>query len=104
MDKFQTLAIMVYKSAAAIQIIVGVPADAILFGQCLDTELSVGLCLVQFKDSLLAILKVGTMLQFMLDFCLRQNKSRGRFLALRLVDILNLLCFGGDDGIQKTQL
>ena len=104
MDKFQTLAIMVYKSAAAIQIIMGMPTNAVLFCQRFGTELSVGLCLIQFHDSLLAILKVGTMLQFMLDFCLRQNKSGGRFLVLRSVDQFNLLGFGGDAEIEKTQL
>ena len=61
------------------------------------------LCLVQFDDPLLAILKTGTMLaQFILNFSLRQNKSGGRFFALRSVDMFNLLGFGGDDGIQKT--
>ena len=50
-----------------------------------------------------AILKTGTMLaQFILNFSLRQNKSGGRFFALRSVDMFNLLGFGGDDGIQKT--
>ena len=103
-DKFQTLSVVVHKSAAAIQIIVGMPTNAVLFRQRFGTELSVGLCLIQFNDSLLAILKVGTMLQFMLDFCLRQNKSGGRFLVLRSVDCFNLLGFGGDAEIEKTQL
>jgi len=40
--------------------------------------------------------------QFILNFSLRQNKSGGRFFALRSVDMFNLLGFGGDDGIQKT--
>ena len=31
-----------------------------------------------------------------------QNKSGGRFLALRLVDFFNLLGFGGDVGIEET--
>ena len=53
-----------------IQIIVGTPADAVLLCQCSGSEFSVGLVLVQLDDSLLAILKVGTMLQFMLDLCL----------------------------------
>ena len=54
-------------------------------------------------DELLATCKPRTMLtQFVLDFSLRQNKSGGRFLALRSVDVLNLFCFGRDGGIQKT--
>ena len=105
MDKFQTLTIMVHKSAAAIQIIVGMPADAVLLCQCLGTELFVGLGLIQLNDSLLSILKSRAVFaQFMLDFCLRQNKSGGRFLVLRSVDCFNLLGFGGDAEIEKTQL
>ena len=102
MDKFQTFAIMVHKSAAAIQIVMGMSTDAVLLSQRFGTEFSVGLNLIQLGDTLLAVLKVGTLLQFMLDFSLRQNKSGGRFLALRSVDILDLFCFGGEDSIQKT--
>ena len=40
--------------------------------------------------------------QFVLNFSLRQNKSGGRFFALRSVDGFNLLGFGGDVGIEKT--
>ena len=69
-DKFQAFSIVIHESTAAIQIIVGTPADAVLLCQCSGSEFSVGLVLVQLDDSLLAILKVGTMLQFMLDLCL----------------------------------
>ena len=103
MVKFHSSPVVVDKPSAAIQIIVGVPTDAVLFRQCFSAEFAVGLCLVQFDDPLLAILKTGTMLaQFILNFSLRQNKSGGRFFALRSVDMFNLLGFGGDDGIQKT--
>ena len=48
-------------------------------------------------------LKTGTMLaQFILNFSLRQNKSGGRFFALRLVDGFNLFGFGGNVGIEET--
>ena len=101
--KFKSFSIMIYKTAAAIQKILRMSADAVFFCQCFGAEFAVGLCLVQFNDSLLAILKTGTMLaQFVLNFSLRQNKSGGRFFALRSVDMFNLLGFGGDDGIQKT--
>ena len=40
--------------------------------------------------------------QLVLNFSLRQNKSGGRFFALRSVDFFDLLGFGGEDGIQKT--
>jgi len=52
--KFQTLSIMVHKAAAAIQIIVGVPTDAVLLCQRLGTEFSVRLGLVQCHNALLA--------------------------------------------------
>ena len=39
-------------------------ADAVLFRQCFSAEFAVGLCLVQFDDPLLAILKTGTMVLF----------------------------------------
>ena len=105
MVKFQTFAIVVHKSAAAIQIIVGMPADAVLLCKCFATELSVGLNLIQLSDSLLAVLIAGAMpAQLVFDFRLRQNKSGGRFLALRSVDVLDLLCLGGDAGVEETQL
>ena len=101
--EFQSLPVVVDKPSAAIQIIVGVSADAVLFRQCFSAEFAVGLCLVQFDDPLLAILKTGTMLaQFILNFSLRQNKSGGRFFALRLVDGFNLFGFGGNVGIEET--
>ena len=73
-------------------------------GSCRMNDIEpVGLCLVQFDDPLLAILKTGTMLaQFILNFSLRQNKSGGRFFALRSVDMFNLLGFGGDVGIEEA--
>ena len=101
--KFKSFSIMIYKTAAAIQKIVGVPTDAVLLCQRLGTEFSVRLGLVQCHNALLATCKPRTMLtQFVLDFSLRQNKSGGRFFALRLVDFFNLLGFGGDGRIQKT--
>ena len=101
--KFKSFSIMIYKTAAAIQKILRMSADAVLFRQCFSAEFAVGLCLVQFNDSLLAILKTGTMLaQFVLNFSLRQNKSGGRFFALRLVDGFNLFGFGGNVGIEET--
>ena len=101
--KFKSFSIMIYKTAAAIQKILRMSADAVLFRQCFSAEFAVGLCLVQFDDPLLAILKTGTMLaQFILNFSLRQNKSGGRFFALRLVDFFNLLDFGGNVGIEET--
>ena len=101
--KFKSFSIMIYKTAAAIQKILRMSADAVLFRQCFSAEFAVGLCLVQFDDPLLAILKTGTMLaQFILNFSLRQNKSGGRFFALRLVDFSNLFSFGRDVGIEET--
>ena len=94
---------MVHKTPASVQKIVGVPTDAVLLCQRLGTELAVGLGLVQCHNALLAAHKSRTVLaQFVLDFSLRQNKSGGRFFALRLVDFFNLLGFGRDVGIQKT--
>ena len=101
--KFKSFPVVVHKTPASVQKIVGVSTDAVLFCQCFGAEFSVRLCLIQLDDPLLAILKTGTMLaQFVFNFSLRQNKSGGRFFALRLVDMLDLLGFGGDDGIQKT--
>ena len=101
--KFKSFPIMIYKTAAAVQKILRMSADAVLFCQCFGTEFAVRLCLVQFDDPLLAILKTGTMLaQFILNVSLRQNKSGGRFFALRSVDMFDLLGFGRNGGIQKT--
>ena len=103
MVKFKSFPIMIYKTAAAIQKILRMSADAVLFRQCFSAEFAVGLCLVQFDDPLLAILKTGTMLaQFILNFSLRLNKSGGRFFALRLVDGFNLFSFGGNVCIEET--
>ena len=94
---------MIYKTPAAVQKIVGVPTDAVFLCQCLDTEIAVCLGLVQCHNTLLATLKPGAVLtQFVFDFSLRQNKSGGRFFALRSVNLFDLLGFGGEDSIQKT--
>ena len=103
MVKFKSFPIMIYKTAAAVQKVVRMSTDAVLMCQCFGAEFAVRLRLVQFDDPLLAILKTGTMLaQFILNFSLRQNKSGGRFFALRSVNMFDLLGFDGDDGIQKT--
>ena len=103
MVKFQSLSVMIYKTPAAVQKIVGVPTDAVFLCQCLDTEIAVGLGLVQCHNTLLATLKPGAVLtQFVFDFSLRQNKSGGRFFALRLVDGFNLFSFGRNVGIEET--
>ena len=63
---------------------------------------SQGMLLSSFSE-VQRILKTGTMLaQFILNFSLRQNKSGGRFFALRLVDGFNLFGFGGNVGIEET--
>ena len=105
MVKFQPSPVVVDEASAAIQIIVGVPTDTVLLCQSLGTEAAVRLGLVQCHNALLTALKPGAMLtQFVFDFSLRQNKSGGRFFALRLVDGFNLLGFGRDVGIEETQL
>ena len=101
--KFKSFSIMIYKTAAAIQKIVGMPTDAVLLCQCFGTEFAVRLGLVQRHNALLAAHKSRTVPpQLIFNFSLRQNKSGGRFFALRSVNLLNLLGFGGKDGIQKT--
>ena len=103
--KFQPLPVVVDEAPTAVQRIVGVPTDAVLFCQRFGAEIAVWLGLVQCHNALLTALKPGAMLtQFVFDFSLRQNKSGGRFFALRLVDLFNLLGFGGDVGIEETQL
>ena len=103
MVKFQSLPVVVHKTPAAVQKIVGVPTNAVLLCQCFGTEFAVRLGLVQRHNALLAARKSRTVLtQFVLDFSLRQNKSGGRFFALRSVDGFNLFSFGRDVGIQKT--
>ena len=101
--KFKSFSIMIYKTAAAIQKIVGVPTNAILLCQRFGAEVAVSLGLVQCHNALLAAHKSRTVLtQFVFDFSLRQNKSGGRFFALRSVNLFDLLGFGGEDSIQKT--
>ena len=103
MVKFHSSPVVVDKPSAAIQIIVGVPTDAVLLCQRFGAEIAIRLALVQCHNALLAAHKSRTVLtQFVFNFRLRQNKSGGRFFALRLVNLLNLLGFGGKDGIQKT--
>ena len=103
MIKFQSLPVMIYKTPAAVQKIVGVPTDSVLLCQRFGTEAAVRLGLVQCHNALFAACKPRTVLtQFVFDLRLRQNKSGGRFFALRLVDSFNLLGFGGDVRIQKT--
>ena len=103
MVKFQSLPVVIHKAPASVQKIVGMPTDAVFLCQCLGTEIAVRLGLVQCHNALLTAHKSRTMLtQLVLNFSLRQNKSGGRFFALRLVDFFDLLGFGGEDGIQKT--
>ena len=94
---------MVDESPAAVQKIMGVPTSAVLFCQRLGTEATVGLGLIQRHNALLTAHKSRTVPpQLVLDFSLRQNKSGGRFFALRSVNLFDLLGFGGEDSIQKT--
>ena len=103
MIKFQSLPVMIYKTPAAVQKIVGVPTDSVLLCQRFGTEAAVRLGLVQCHNALLAAHKSRTVLtQFVLNFSLRQIKSGGRFFALRSVYLFNLLGFGGDVGIEET--
>ena len=70
--KFQPLPVVVYKTPAAVQKIVGVPTDAVFLCQRLGTEVAVRLDLVQCHNTLLATLKPGAVLaQFVLNFRLR---------------------------------
>ena len=55
--KFKSLPVVVHKTPASVQKIVGVPADAVLFCQCLGTESAVWLGLVQCHNALLTALK-----------------------------------------------
>ena len=105
MVEFQTLPVVVHKTPASVQKIVGVPTNAILLCQCLGTEVAVWLGLVQSHNALFTTRKPRTMLaQFVFNLRLRQNKSGGRFFALRSVDGFNLFSFGRDVGIEETQL
>ena len=103
MIKFQSLSVVVDKPSVAIQIIVGVPTDSVLLCQRFGAEVAVSLGLVQCHNALLAAHKSRTVLtQFVFDFSLRQDKSGGRFFALRLVDLFDLLGFGRDVAIEET--
>ena len=57
MNKFQTLPVVVDEASTAIQIIVGVPTDAVLLCQCFGTEFAVRLGLVQRNNALFAACK-----------------------------------------------
>ena len=101
--KFKAISRMIHKAAAAIQKIMGVSTDAVLFCQSFGAEFSVLLGLIQCDDSFFPTSEHrAAVAQFMLDFGLRQNKSGGRFLALRSVNGLNLFGFGGNVGIEET--
>ena len=105
MVKFHSSPVVVHEASTAVQKIVGVPTDSVLLCQCLGTESAVWLGLVQCHNALLAAHKSRTVPpQFVFDFSLRQNKSGGRFFALRLVDFSNLFSFGRNVGIEETQL
>ena len=105
MVKFQSLPVVIYKATTTVQKIVGVPTDAVFLCQRFDTEIAVWLGLVQCHNALFTAHKSRTVLtQLVLNFSLRQNKSGGRFFALRLVDHFDLLDFGGNVGIEETQL
>ena len=55
--KFKSLPVVVHKTPASVQKIVGVSTDAVLFCQCLGTEIAVWLSLIQCHNALLAALK-----------------------------------------------
>ena len=66
--KFKSLPVVVHKTPASVQKIVGVPTDAVLFRQCFSAEFAVRLNLVQSHNALLATLKPGAVLtQFVFD-------------------------------------
>ena len=101
--KLQTVPAVGHKAAAAVEIFVGAAADAILLCQRFSADFTVLLSSVQFNDPLFSTSEHRSLLtQFVLDLCLRQRKSGGRFLVLRSVDYLDLFCFGGDGRIQKA--
>ena len=103
MVKFHSSPVVVDEASTAVQKIVGVPADAVLFCQRFGTEIAIRLGLVQSHNALFTAHKSRTVPpQFVLNFSLRQNKSGGRFFALRLADFFNLLDFGGNVGIKET--
>ena len=105
MLKRQPLAVMVKPTTASVQISVRGTTGAVwcvFFGESFCPELSVRLHLINMPYTKFAIFKIGTSPQRIFNLGLRQNKSGGRFFALRSVDMFNLLGFGGDDSIQKT--
>ena len=105
MVKFHSSPVVVDEASTAVQKIVGVPTDTVFLCQRLGTKFAVRLGLVQCHNALLTASKSRTVLtQFVFDFSLRQNKSGGRFFALRSVDGFNLFSFGRDVGIEETQL
>ena len=55
--KFHSSPVVVHEASTAVQKIVGVPTDAVLFRQCFSAEFAVGLWLVQFDDPLLTACK-----------------------------------------------
>ena len=72
MVKFQSLSIMIYKTTAAVQKIVGVPTDSVLLCQRFGAEVAVSLGLVQCHNALFTVHKSRTVLaQFVLNFRLR---------------------------------
>ena len=57
MVKFQFLPVVVHKTPASVQKIVGVPTNAVLLCQCFGTEFAVRLGLVQRHNALFAACK-----------------------------------------------
>ena len=103
--KRQTLAIMVEPTTASVQIGVRGTAGAmrcIFFRKCFCPEFSVRLQLINFPYPKFAAFNIGTSPQRIFNLRLRQNKSGGRFFALRLVDGFNLFGFGGNSHIEET--
>ena len=69
MVKFHSSPVVVDEASTAVQKIVGVPADAVLFCQSLGTEGAVCLGLVQCHNALLTTCKPRTVLtQFVFNF------------------------------------
>ena len=71
MVKFHSSPVVVDEASTAVQKIVGVPADAVLFCQRFGTESAVWLSLVQCHNALFTTHKSRTMLtQFVFNLCL----------------------------------
>ena len=105
MLKRQTLAVMVKPTIASVQIGVRGAAGSVwgvFFRQSFCPEFSVRLQLINFPYPKFAAFNIGTSPQRIFNLRLRQNKSGGRFFALRLVDFFNLLGFRRDGGIEET--